>query len=337
MSLSSPERLSRRRFLTISASAAALAALPGAAILAAGSVHRWRGTGLGADAAIVLAHPDRAEAERLFALCRAEIARLEKVFSLFRADSALSALNRDGRLAGPPLELVSLLSLAGRVHEATGGAFDPTVQPLWALYAEHYTADPQANSGPPPQRIEAALAQTGWRHVQNDPVEIRFSRKGMALTLNGIAQGYITDRVADLLKAEGMENVLVDIGEIRALGTAPDGAAWPVTIRPGGREAVADEKLRLASPALATTAATGTCFDAAGKAGHILDPRSGLPVRANLAASVFAGSAAIADGISTAAIMLSAREARAALARFPDTGLRLVAANGSVRRLGAAA
>ncbi|HXK53573.1 MAG TPA: FAD:protein FMN transferase [Hyphomicrobiales bacterium] len=329
-------QLSRRRFLTISASAATLALMPGAGFAAA-PVHRWRGAGLGADAAILLAHPDERQAQRIFALCEGEIARLEKIFSLFRDDSALSRLNRDGRLAAPPLEMVSLLSTAARVHEASEGAFDPTVQPLWALYATHYAARPGAAGGPGRAAIDAALRSVGWHHVAVDPAEIRFARPGMALTLNGIAQGYVTDRIADLLAAEGMENVLVDIGEIRALGHAPDGSTWPVTIRPGGRHNLPDTKIGLASRALATTAATGTCFDAAGRVGHVLDPRSGNPVTANLAASAFAASAAIADGLSTAAIALTPAQAGKAVSRFPNAGLRLVGSDRTARVFGVTA
>ena len=69
------------------------------------------------------------------------------------------------------------------------------------------------------------------------PGRVAFRRPGMAVTLNGIAQGYITDRVADLLAQNGLEHVLVDLDELRALGPRADGTPWPVGIedpmRPG--------------------------------------------------------------------------------------------------------
>ena len=96
----------RRRFLAVSAAAAAL---PGTA-RAAPPLVVWRGQALGAMASIRLAHPDRMAAERLIGDCVAEIARLEAIFSLYRADSAVCRLNTEGALDAPPLELVELLS-----------------------------------------------------------------------------------------------------------------------------------------------------------------------------------------------------------------------------------
>ena len=93
----------------------------------------------------------------------------------------------------------------------------------------------------------------------------------MALTLNGIGQGYVADRVAALLEAEGLTNILIDTGEFRALGGHPQGGAWPVKLAQGGTVA-------LRGRALATSAPLGTTFDQAGRIGHILDPRSGRPV-----------------------------------------------------------
>ncbi|GLI92757.1 hypothetical protein LMG27198_17490 [Methylocystis echinoides] len=58
----------------------------------------------------------------------------------------------------------------------------------------------------------------------------------MALTLNGIAQGYITDRVCDLLRREGVGHTMVDMGELRALDVRPDGSLWRVGLENGKRE-----------------------------------------------------------------------------------------------------
>ncbi|MFQ5467170.1 MAG: FAD:protein FMN transferase, partial [Kiloniellaceae bacterium] len=106
---------------------------------AARRVYRWRGIALGAPATIAIHHRDEAEARRLIALSRAEIARLEAVFSLYLPSSALARLNGDGRLDAPPLDLVTLLGAVRAWSARTGGAFDATVQPLWHLYAAHFS------------------------------------------------------------------------------------------------------------------------------------------------------------------------------------------------------
>ena len=80
----------------------------------------------------------RANVARELSLLRetaAELRRLEAIFTLYRAESELSRLNRDGYLLAPSPEMLAALDLAGRVHVATGGRFDPTVQPLWRAYA----------------------------------------------------------------------------------------------------------------------------------------------------------------------------------------------------------
>jgi thiamine biosynthesis lipoprotein len=296
----------RRRFLAITAAAAVAPWFPARAE----TVTRWRGAALGAAASITLAHP---RADSLIASARAEIARLDRVFSLYRDDSALVRLNRDGRLDAPPHELVDCLGIAAAVHRATGGAFDPTVQPLWAAHAEAWA------QGRPPAGAEreAALRLTGWAGVDVKPGRIVLGRPGMALTLNGIAQGYIADRVARLLTAEGLDTVLIDTGELRALGTDPRGGDWTAAL-PDGRRAA------LGGGALATSAPLGTVFDAAGTAGHILDPRSGRPAPSRWRfVTVAAPSAAVADGLSTALCLLDAAAAEAAAAALP--GARIVA------------
>ena len=170
---------------------------------AASALHRWRGVALGAEASIVLHHPDGAAARRLIASCVDEIARLERVFSLYRADSALSRLNRFGALEAPPSALVQLLDDCRRFNRITGGAFDATVQPLWRLYADHFSQEDADPSGPGPAALARARALVDQRSVAVDPAHVSFARPGMAITLNGIAQGFATDRVAALLRAGG--------------------------------------------------------------------------------------------------------------------------------------
>jgi thiamine biosynthesis lipoprotein len=297
-------RLTRRRFLTIAAGLAALPAIPARAEL-----HEWRGIALGARARILIDHPDAAAISTEAA---AEIARLERIFSLYRADSALSRLNAEGCLAAPPFELLECLSICGAVHRATGGGlFDPTIQPLWALYAQRLSA----GQVPDKKEIAATLAHVGWTGVSANAGAIRL-RRGMALTLNDVGQGYIADRVAGLLADRGLTDILIDTGEFRALGGMPDGQSWPVDLAGGGRVGLSDR-------ALASSSVLGTTFDAAGKVGHILHPATGRPALPRWGlVTVTARSAGLADALSTAACLMPDRAAiESALATFPDARL----------------
>jgi len=294
--------LSRRRFLTITAGAVVLGT--GAA---AAPPRQWHGRALGARATITLAHPDGAEiARRAFA----EIDRLEEIFSLYRADSALSRLNRDGRLVAPPFELLECLGQCGAVHRATGGRFDPTVQPLWATYAEAHAA----GRAPSESEIASARARVGWSGVAYGPEAIRL-RPGMALTLNGIAQGYVADRVAGMLRAQGLTDILVDTGEFHALG-----GDWPVGLDAGDRSPA--EKIALRDRALASSSPLGTVFDTAGQVGHILDPVKGRPAPPRWClVSVTAPSAALADALSTGIVLMGRNDIGRALRAFPGAML----------------
>ena len=308
----------RRRFVAI---AAAAAGLPFAAIRAGAEtahLHRWSGIALGAAAEIVLHDPDAARARRLIARCVAEIDRLEDVFSLYRPESAISRLNRDGWLAAPPLELVALLAEARTYSERTEGAFDVTVQPLWRLYAAHFArpgADPR---GPGAAAHARAQALVDYRAVEVEPAEVRFARPGMAVTLNGIAQGYITDRVAALLQDPGMGDVLLDIGEVRALGRHPDGRPWHVGLRHAAEPDTVARTVTLSDRAVATSAGIASPFDASGRHHHLFDPATGRPAPGTGQVSVIAPRATMADALSTALAVSSPARALTYAARFPE-------------------
>jgi thiamine biosynthesis lipoprotein len=282
--------LTRRRFLTVSAATVALAPMARAG---EAQVYRWTGAALGARTTIRLAHPD---APAIAGRAAAEIRRQEAIFSLYRTDSTLMRLNAAGRIDAPPPELLECLTLAGAVHRATGGLFDPTVQPLWALWAERAAA----GGRPAASELAKTRALGGWSNLRLESDSVTLG-PGMALTLNGIAQGYIADRIAVLLEAEGLTDILIDTGEMRAIGGHPDGGAWPVKLAEGG-------EVPLRARALATSAPLGTVFDAAGRMGHILNPATGEPAAPVWrAVSVSAPSAALADALSTAACLIPTR------------------------------
>jgi thiamine biosynthesis lipoprotein len=291
--------LNRRRFIAIAAAAGAAAAAPARA---AADVHVWNGTALGARASLRLHHPDRAEAERLIDACVVGIARLERIFSLYRPDSALRRLNAAGELAAPPLDLVRILQESRQLSRETGGAFDVTVQPLWQLYAEHFAAPDADPTGPPADAIAEARSRVGSDALTVAADRLGFEQPGMAVTLNGIAQGYVTDRVAELLQNAGLKRVLVDLGEARAIGRHPDGRSW--------RAALADPKghafhrVDLEDRALATSAPSGFVFRNNGRSHHLFDPRTGRPHALYASVSVLAPDATSADGLSTAFVQM---------------------------------
>jgi thiamine biosynthesis lipoprotein len=329
--MTSRPRPNRRRFLSITAAVAGLSLLPRRSAPAPAAFETWQGTALGARASIRLAHPDRGFARALIGRARAEIERLEQVFSLYRPDSALSRLNRRGVLPAPPLDLVRLLAEARRYSELTDGAFDITVQPLWRLYAEHFGGDGAKASGPDPGALAAVLARIDYRAVSVDPARIAFERPDMAITLNGIAQGYITDRVADLFRRAGLDTALIDLGELRALGRHPEGRAWSIGLEDPRQRARIFETLELGNGALATSAGHGTRFDAAGDHHHLFEPSTGQSTRRYLSLSVKAPTATEADALSTGLYHLDPDRLAALVGRRHGVSALAMLANGELR------
>jgi len=313
--------VSRRRFIGILGAAAGMTLSP-ALGAAKPPVHRWNGVAMGAKAAIQLVHPDADEAHRIIALATDEIERLEDIFSLYRPDSSVSRLNRDGRLIAPPLELVDLLARASAVSVMSGGAFDVTVQPLWARYRDHFRADPGATALP---AVDDILPLVDWRAVRSDGEAIAFDRPGMAITPNGIAQGYVTDRVAGLLRRNHIDAVALNLGEVLTMGHRGDGRDWQVGIADPEEPARIAGQIACSNRAVATSGGYGTIFDRARHYGHLLDPRTGTTAPIERGVSVVADSACLADAWSTAFALMDSASIRAS-ARGLDTIAVYVAA-----------
>lgn len=311
-------KLTRRRAIIITAGAAGALALGSRAVRSQQFI--WRGTALGAQGKILISGQDQSVSRQIVNCALAEIERLEGIFSLFRPDSELSRLNATGRLIRPSHDMKVLLTRSLTLWEATQGAFNPAIQPLWRFLANHFSATPAA--GDPD---EAALSELAERC---DPARIRLSSAGislapgMALSFNGIAQGYITDSVADLLRAAGLTDILVQLGEVRALPGRPWRVAIPAT---GAATSLTD-------CAIATSEPLTLAFSADGEWNHILDPDTGRGADAFSSVSVAARSACIADALSTAAAVsgdLSIIERR-----FPETAIWARTRTGKIRSVG---
>lgn len=295
----------RRRFLTLMAL--------GAGIPLAAQWNRhpfqmayWEGVALGAPATIRLYHRQEGRAQAAIHAALQELARLESVFSLQRRDSALSRLNRDGQLHAAPPDLMRLLERALHLARLSDGVYDPTVQPLWTLYQRHFSQPGADPAGPSPQARKEALQLVDWRAVRLDPEQrsIVLQRSGMGLTLNGGAQGYITDRVAEILRAHGFDRMLVDMGEPLALSHKPDGTAWRLALANPANPEQALTTIDVVDRCVATSGGYGTLLDPAGRFTHIFDTRTGLTAPALQGVSVIARSGMIADGLSTALLMV---------------------------------
>ena len=327
-------KVTRRRFISIAAAFGGSSFLVGAeSSVADAEPNRpltWRGSALGAEAEIQLYNGNHANAEHALVGCRKEIARLEALFSLYRSDSAINTLNREGSLDHPDSDVLNLLSRAASVSALTAGAFDITIQPLWSLYASHFSSTSADPSGPKESEIARTLALIGWGGVELSAKRIGFAHKGMAITVNGIAQGFITDRIAQLLRRDGYENVLVQLGESYAMGRHADGRPWRVGIGSPDGEGAVLTSVSLENRALATSGGYGSPFSQNGQHHHLFDPQNGRSASHYRSISVLAPDATTADALSTALAVTPREHLQRAVANFSDTRVFLSGNDGEL-------
>jgi len=322
--------LTRRRMIAIVATAAGSAFLTGGRTAQAGDAVRWHGSALGAQVSIEIYHPDRAEAERLVERCIQDVRRLELQFSLYQADSAICALNRSAILVSPDADMVALLKASLFFGDLTDGAFDPTVQPLWQLYADHFSSERPDPEGPSPERLAETLAKVGRGGLLVSADRVALVKHGAAITLNGIAQGYATDRVVDRLRKAGLSTTLVDMGEIRAIGSRPEGTPWRVGLADPDKPGALTETIDLVDRAVATSAGAGFRFDSEGRFTHLFDPTTGRSPSLYSTVSVIAPTATEADALSTAFSLMPVSQIRNTLSIRPNVQARMTDSAGTL-------
>ncbi len=267
---------------------------------------------------------------RVFDDAFAAIRVVQKAADLFDPKSELSRLNRDGRLEAPSADLVTLVDHALRLAQASDGAFDPTVQPIWAVWRDSAGRPDEAD-------LARARALVDFRAVRLASDEIRFEHPGMAMTLNALAQGHAADRVAAVMRDHGVADAFLDTGEIGVRGRRSPGRPWQVGVEKAhardalmGRIAVADARF------VATSADDRTFWRPDFSEHHIVEPWSGHSPRDVAEVVVTAASGLVADGLSTALMVTGAGEAgRRLLAAAGDAGALVIAKTGETTVLGA--
>ncbi|MDJ0970466.1 MAG: FAD:protein FMN transferase, partial [Kiloniellales bacterium] len=139
--------------------------------------------------------------------------------------------------------------------------------------------------------------------------------------------------VAELLRSEGLEDVLIDLGELRALGRHPDGRSWQIGLSDPRRKQRLLRSLALDDAALASSAGSGTPFDDDGRFHHLFDPRLGQSSNRYLGLSVRAPSATQADALSTGLFHLDWDRLTAVVRGSPGIEVFALLADGEERAL----
>ena len=311
---------------------AAVPALGPGAASQAGATLAWRERallGFGTTLWLRAAHAEAGRAERALDEAVGVLRHIERQMSLFRADSAIVRLNRDGYLPQPDADLLRVLQLSRQVAARSGGAFDISVQPLWAAWQRAQSMGRR----PTGSELAQARARVDWRGVHATPAAVRL-RPGMALTLNGIAQGYAAGRVREVLQRQGIAHALLDVGEWQPMGHSPDGSPWRLGLADPRDSARVLEHVQSDGRAIAVSTDATLRFGrdpADARDHHILDPRSGRSPPHLSAVAVLAASPALADALTKVMFMGNADQARARARRW-GVGVVVVDKRGRVSR-----
>ena len=243
---------------------------------------------------------DEASTRAALQSCFATARELDARFSRYDTHSELSRLNAhadDGAPATVSSEMAALLQAALQLDAATDGAFDVGAGAMTSLW---WTASDWPNAETIAQARRAA--GKGAFHLIGTTLQ---RRAGVSIDLDGIAKGWAVDRCVARLRSDGIKRAFLSFGEssLYALGAPAGTQGWDVTLRNLDGERVLG-KLTLRNQAVSVSAVFGHERQIGSRhVGHIVDPRSGLPLTSPALAVVVAQSATDAEAFSKALLV----------------------------------
>lgn len=232
----------------------------------------------------------------------ADMARLESLLTRFNSSSPVAELNRQGKVANAPAEMLEVLAAAGKVHQASSGRFDVTILPLMeAVQASAQSGARFAGQDLASQDLASAASLVGFDKLSISGQSVSLARSGMAITLDGIAKGYIVDKAIACLADKGIKHALVNAGgDMRALGGKSDNSGWQILVQDPADKNAYLAKLEINNKAVATSGNYEAYFDQARMFGHIVSPATPAQSAGLTSASVVAPTCMVADALATA-------------------------------------
>ena len=230
-----------------------------------------------------------------------EINRLDRLFDRGRDGSDINKVNAEGT-AKVSSDTSALTETALDVCEATDGAFDITIAPvmdLWGFYTGEYQV-------PDDDELAKAMEKVDRAKVNVDG-EVVSVKDGAKLDLGGIAKGYLSARIMEIFRENGVESGIVSLGgNVQALGLKPDGSKWRVAIQDPRETDMFIGSVSISDKAVITSGGYQRYFEDGGNIyHHIIDPSTGYPAESGLSSvSIISEDGATADGLSTALFVM---------------------------------
>ena len=240
--------------------------------------------------------------EQAIEMALGELHAVDRLMAVQRPESDVSRLNRDGARRSVPVDVrvIEILQISRRLAQLTAGAFDVTVLPTVAAWGFLGSTPSRPTGAPQPAPGFERIV------IDSDRSEVRLTGAGVGIDLGGIAKGYALDRARAALLRAGVRSAFLDLGgNVATLGSAPDGGRWRLGIRHPRRPGAVLGMVEIGEGSASTSGdAERFVEDEHGRAGHVFDPRTGTPARGLVSATIVSAAATLADGLSTAAIVL---------------------------------
>lgn len=252
------------------------------------------------------------DGEELLIDAEQEIRRLEKLLSVTMEESELARLNQAAgqKAVSISADTKALLTLGKAYYESTNGAFDIALSPVtkaWGFTEEEHHVPTQAE-------LDALLPLTDPADILLEGDTAYLQQEGMAVDLGGIAKGYASDCVAQLLREKGVERAILSLGgNVYGIGTKPGGEKWEVALANPLDANDYCGLISIADQAVVTSGGYQRYFEENGKTyHHIIDPQTGYPAENELlSVTILCENGAKADVLSTALFVMGLEDALA--------------------------
>lgn len=231
-----------------------------------------------------------------------EINELDKLLSVQNENSEIFKLNQSKEMTVSK-DTLTLITRSKEIYTLTGGAFDISCEPLtreWGFYSG------LENKVPSQKAIETALEGIGAEHINIKGGTVALD-ENTSLDLGGIAKGFASQKAAEILKEYGVTSALMSLGgNVRAVGSKPDGEYWSVAVTDPDDNSKSIGTLKISDKAVVTSGGYQRYFEEKGQIyHHIIDTKSGYPADSGLkSVTIVSDDDTLADALSTSLFVM---------------------------------
>ena len=226
-----------------------------------------------------------------------EILRLDDLWRRKNENSEIYKIN-NLKSVSVSSDTSELIQTAIGISKKTDGIFDITIAPvmdLWGFYTKEFNVPDESG-------LKDALSRVNYNNIAVDGDNVSVS-ENTEIDLGGIAKGFLSDRITQIYRENGIESGIVSLGgNVQTLGRKPDGKLWRVAIQNPDNENVFLGVLSVENMAVITSGGYQRYFEQDGITyHHIINPNDGFPADSGLkSVTVVSESGTLADGLSTA-------------------------------------